>query len=129
MLSNRSFAGFASARAIAASTAAGTSGLTWRADGGGARRIRITSGGQWQIWTRSPGGEERQATFLGGGSGIVALGPGGRLVSFAPGQGYRYVVPPCDGASIDVGLAGSGFVFLEGSLLKLVGNTVFRVVP
>jgi len=50
-------------------------------------------------------------------------------VSFAPGQGYRYVVPPYDGASIDVGLAGSGFVFLEGSLLKLVGNTVFRVVP
>ena len=84
------------------------------------------SSGQTQVWTRSPAGEERQVTFLGASSGIVALGPGGGVVT--SGQGFRYIVPPYDGAPIDAGVGGhAGFVFLDGSLLKLVGNTVFRV--
>jgi hypothetical protein len=86
---------------------------------------RPGSGGQPQVWTRSPGGEERQATFLGLGSGIAALGPNGEVVS-SVGAEYRYAAPPYDGAPVDAG-GGGGFVFLNGELLKLVGNTVFRV--
>ena len=86
---------------------------------------RLGSGGQWQVWTRSPGGEERQATFLGVGSGIGGLGPNGEVLS-SVGIEYRYAVPPYDAAPIDAGTTG-GFVFLDGSLLKLNGNTVFRV--
>ncbi len=48
---------------------------------------RLGSGGQWQIWTRSPGGEERQVTFLGVGSSILGLGPGGEVVFFSAGAG------------------------------------------
>jgi hypothetical protein len=84
------------------------------------------SGGQPQVWTRSPGGQERQATFLGQGSGIVTLGPNGEIVSYS-GANYSYVVPPYDSAPIDAGAGAGRFLFLDGALLKLTGNTVFRV--
>ena len=57
---------------------------------------RLGSGGQWQVWTRSPGGEERQATFLGVGSGIGGLGPNGEVLSsvgISTGMQFRRTTP------------------------------------
>ena len=70
------------------------------------------------------GGEERQLTFQGTGSGVGALGPNGRWCR------YELHLPPYTGAPINLG-AGSAtaFVFTGGVLLKLVGNTVFTVTP
>jgi hypothetical protein len=107
-----------------------SAGSDYAANNGWTAYTKPGSGGQLQVWTRSPVGEEQQVTFFGSPSSIAALGPNGEVVSKLAGSGFRYSAPPYAGAPADLG-AGSAtaFVFVGGSLLKLVGNTVFVATP
>ena len=106
-----------------------SAGSDYAVDNGWTAYTKAGSGGQLQVWTRSPAGDEQQVTFFGSPSSIAALGPNGEVVSKLAGSGFRYSAPPSAGAA-DLG-AGSAtaFVFVGGSLLKLVGNTVFVATP
>jgi hypothetical protein len=88
------------------------------------------SGGQLQVWSRSPGAEERQVSHFGTPSSVAALGANGEVVFALVGSGLFYSLPPYTGSPLDVGGQGAtAFVFVGSSLYKLVGNTVFQASP
>jgi hypothetical protein len=91
----------------------------------------VDAGARAQVWTRSPSGELRQATFRSASSSIRALGPNGEL-AFGSGGRFYVVLAPYTGAPVDIG--GDAFGFGEGrvewrngELIRFLGRSAFRV--
>ncbi|HUR94499.1 MAG TPA: hypothetical protein VMY76_07935 [Gemmatimonadales bacterium] len=105
-------------------------GADYAVNGGWAAFRRAGSGGQLQIWTRSPAGEERQVTTFGTSSELRGIGPAGEVLfaSAAAASELQLSRPPYDAPSVPVGGAGE-FHFLDGELVKTVGTTLFSITP
>lgn len=96
--------------------------------GGWTAFLRPDPGALRQVWTRSPAGELRQATFVGNSARIVELGPNGEVIFASGGSVYAvrapYTAPPVrlfsDSPDYFVHWYG-------GQLLLFLGRTAFTV--
>jgi hypothetical protein len=90
--------------------------------------LRPDAGALRQVWTRSPAGELRQATFVGNSASIRELGPSGEVV-FASGGSVYAVRAPYTAPPVRL-FADSPDYFLRwygGQLLLFLGRTAFTV--
>ena len=87
------------------------------------------SGSETQVWTRSPGGQETQATRFGF---FQSLGPNGEVVvvSAFAGAFRRYLAIPDYSAPMrDIGSFHGTPFFLNGTLFIRLGRSLFQVNP
>lgn len=93
---------------------------------------RLGSGGETQLWTRSPTGVEQQVTRFGTSSSVQALGPNGEVVLLNTFGGVtrRYLaVPDYSAPPRDIGSALGTPFFLNGTLFVRLGRTLFQLNP
>jgi hypothetical protein len=86
------------------------------------------SGGQLQVWLRSPSGETRKVTDWSTSSSIEALGPEGQIAlrNFAQSE-ERVHVSRGSGPLQDLGPIKGQVVWLDGAWHVLWADTLFRV--
>lgn len=83
---------------------------------------RLGTGGQLQVWTRSPSGTEAQITFWGDSSRVSALAPNGEVMFW---HGKRYLSRP---AEVPIEITGLGNVFWQdGNWWITIGRSLFKV--
>jgi len=90
--------------------------------------LRPDAGALRQVWTRSPAGELRQATFVGNSASIRELGPDGEVI-FASGGSVYAVRAPYTSAPVRL-FSDSPDYFLRrygGQLVFFLGRTAFTV--
>ena len=90
--------------------------------------LRPDAGALRQVWTRSPAGELRQATFVGNSAAIRELGPSGEVI-FASGGSVYAVRAPYTSAPVRL-FSDSPDYFLRwygGQLVFFLGRTAFTV--
>ena len=84
---------------------------------------RPGTGGQLQVWTRSPTGQETQISYYGDSSRISALAPNGQVMFF---HGRRYLSTPGQEA-LDIN-SSLGSAFWQGSdWWVTIGRSLFKV--
>ena len=83
--------------------------------------------GPYQVWSRSPAGDERQVSAFGGGSVLDALGPNGE-VTVISGRRYR-TVPDYTAAPREVNSSLGTGLFENGNLFVIIGRSLFRANP
>jgi hypothetical protein len=86
---------------------------------------RPGTGGQLQVWTRSPSGQEAQVTFYGDSSRISALAPNGELMFLHNG---RYLSRPGE-PPIEINSSLGNPFWEEGQWWMTLGRTLFQVQP
>jgi len=86
---------------------------------------REGSGGQWQVWLRSPGGVESQLTFWGDESRIDSLSSAGVVV--VQHQKRLHLASPGAPAlpETEIGSALGESVWVDATLYRVVGRTLF----
>ncbi len=95
-------------------------------NGGWTAFLKPSASGVWQVWLRSPSGQESQVSFFGTDSRIDALAPSGE-VTFLNG-GTVYLGGP--GTMPETLAPGFGRrLYLNGTWHLLVGRSVFAVAP
>jgi hypothetical protein len=108
--------------------------LCYAVNAGWTAYCKLGSAEETQTWTRSPAGEQRQASFFASGSLFESLGPAGRVIfiaSAAQGQPRRFLAgPPYTGNPSDVGGGSMGTsVFRSATGYLLLGRSVFTIAP
>lgn len=81
--------------------------------------------GALQVWTRSPGGTEKQVTFFAANSTVELIGPDGAVVF--NNQGARYVARPPYAMLTTLGDLTPKVVLRNGEFLFLFGGSVFKL--
>ncbi|MCU1264854.1 MAG: hypothetical protein JWM21_1172 [Acidobacteria bacterium] len=99
-------------------------GTDYQVNEGWAAFTRLGTGGQRQVWTRSPDGIENQLSFFGTTSTIGALGPAGELTFLNGGRTYlaRANQSPANIAS-DLGVSFAR----DGHWYVTIGRSLFLV--
>jgi len=98
-------------------------GPDYQVNGGWAAFTRRGTGGQWQVWTRSPAGTLTQITFWGDSSRVSALAPNGEVMFL---HGRRYLnVPGQQPLEINSGV-GNAF-WQDGHWWLTLGRSLFKV--
>ncbi|MBI2927072.1 MAG: hypothetical protein HYY24_15360 [Verrucomicrobia bacterium] len=100
-------------------------GSDYQVNNGWVAFTKLGTGGQLQVWTRSPTGAETQITFFGDSSRIEALAPNGEVL-FRHGRRFlsRSGVTPLDISS------SLGRVFWQdGHWWVIIGRSLFQVQP
>jgi hypothetical protein len=116
---------------LLASGAAVTSNRGYRVVNGW---VAYPKGGQ--LWTRSPTGQEVQATAFSSTGAIDALGPNGEIVVvntvINPGISFykrRFVAVPTYGTPREIGSGLGSPFFQNGGLFITIGRSLFQVNP
>lgn len=88
----------------------------------------LASGGQTQVWLRSPAGETRKITDWSVSSTVEALGPGGQLAvqNFMEGKTHLHVSRGTEPLQ-DLGSVEGRALWLDGAWHVLWADTLFRV--
>jgi hypothetical protein len=82
-----------------------------------------------QVWTRSPAGQDVQASKFGSASFLRVLGPNGEIVLYNSGRRYL-TVPDYNAPPRDIGGSGPGSLFFQnGNLYITIGRSLFQVNP
>ncbi len=81
---------------------------------------RLGTGGQLQIWRRSPAGVEEQVTFFGDSSRVNGLSPNGEVMFL---HGRRYL-SRLEGSAIDVSSALGVAFWQEGAWWVMLGRSL-----
>jgi hypothetical protein len=98
-------------------------GADYQLAGGWAAYTRLGTGGQLQVWTRSPTGEETQTTYYGDSSRISALAPNGQLMFL---HGRRYLSTTGQ-QTLNIN-SSLGNIFWQGNdWWVTIGRTLFKV--
>ena len=87
---------------------------------------RLDAVGHTQVWTRSPGGEQRAVSAFGSSSKIRALGADGSVV-FDNANG-RYLAGPSS-APVRVSSTLGVVRWRDGRFVTFIGNSAFAIVP
>jgi len=97
----------------------------YEANGGWIAYTVLDGGGARQIRTRAPDGTDRQATFAGTSSILLALGPDGTVV-YTNGTSTYAIRAPYTGGAARLGPDWFRASFRGSELLLFVGNSVFH---
>jgi len=108
--------------------------LCYAVNAGWTGYCKLGSAQETQTWTRSPAGEERQASFFASGSLFEALSPAGQVIfvaSSAQAAPRRFLaVPPYTGNPSDIGGGSMGTpVFRGAAAYLLLGRSAFTIAP
>ena len=87
---------------------------------------RADATGAFQVWTRSPSGQLRQASTFSGSSSISALGDDGTVIIVNGAR--RYAIAPGGGAQ-DVMTAFGRVIWREGAFVALMNGSVLTLTP
>lgn len=103
-------------------------GTDYQANNGWVAFTKLDTGGVLQVWTRSPSGEERQATDFSTSSQIEALGPNGE-VAFASGGRRWLTVPNYHLPPANISSTRGWSFWQEGQLFVVIDACLVQVVP
>jgi len=108
--------------------------LCYAVNAGWTAYCKLGSAEETQTWTRSPAGEERQASFFASGGLFESLGPAGQVIfvaSDAQGAPRRFLaVPPYTGNPSDIGGGSMGTpVYRGATAYLLLGRSAFTTAP
>ena len=99
-------------------------GRDYLANGGWIAFTRLGTGGQRQVWRRSPVGAETQVSFFGSSSDIAALSPSGEVV-FANGN-RRYLGSP-GFLPVEIGSTLGHVLWQDRQWLIIIGRSLFQI--
>lgn len=101
-------------------------GSDYQVNGGWVAFTRLGSGGQRQVWTRSPNGTLTQLTFYGDSSSIDTLAANGELLFWH--GGFRYLSRPGQ-TLVEVGHTLGGYFWQNGQWWVTIGRSLFQFRP
>ncbi|MHC1764902.1 MAG: hypothetical protein AB9869_11465 [Verrucomicrobiia bacterium] len=98
-------------------------GADYQINGGWVAFTRLGTGGQLQVWTRSPAGQETQVTYFGDSSRISALAPNGQVMFL---HGRRYLTAGGQQA-MDVNSSLGNPFWQQNAWWITLGRSLFKV--
>lgn len=101
-------------------------GRDYQANNGWIAFTKSGTGGQLQVWIRSPSGEESQVSFFGTSSYIEALSPDGEVI-FRNGDGGRMYPGVPNQPPIDIGSSLGHAFWQDGQWFVTIGRSLFKV--
>ncbi len=101
-------------------------GSDYQASGGWIAFTRLGTGGQLQVWTRSPNGTLTQLTFYGDSSQIDVLASNGELLFWH--GGLRYLSRPGQ-TPVEVGHTLGSYSWQNGQWWVTIGRSLFQFRP